>query len=507
MFDISYFIADTLNKPQSIARDLLFKPNELKMATDRLLDNLTYTLTTSDNHDDERILAMARAFDDALRTDAGSFAKDMIESAATQIANTLQNALSDISESVRPTVEDLLAKIVTIKNDYIARQQGAIESITAENDPEISMKDLDWGRLAVPAYTKSLESLAKTLNAGITKDHIGELVPLMDKARRVGDIPAIEITNIEEVAQKVVELSDNLTIADVHFGLLYTSSPKANLLPKMKSMEQDIYSRDHVKFVKETTELVHMINETIMTISDHRDNIPMSDTVLTNLVSNSLKIGTRLQYTEICAAIIRDTMKDTLILDRKTINPDAKAEFISKGGSDKQIADYLYVNYKRKNRPVTARIKTVAIESAVENTENTITEIRNDAVANVSAIVGKGYQIAIDQVFTHYSETLQDTKETAAERNRINLVNKEFVDNVVSFSGRDEALEDYLYEYVIKMNHGEGLLYTLYKRMAGGLIDLAKTSDGQITDGDVLKVNQVTVSEIVAEFMVTNLCE
>lgn len=509
MFDVKYFVASCINRGAlNNSTMLTFRSNDLNLAAQSLIDSLVITAPTSDQAEEDYTIALSYAIEAAFNTDTGRRALDVLQSVGVNIADQIENSMLDISETIRPTVQSLASEITARKDEYIIRNYGVVEGHEGTS-PTVSFSDFHWGRSATPSYVKILEDDAKNLNKGNVY------------ARR--DIPGLadrsvaEIYKIQNIDTQVGDISGAVTKLHEIFGgkyssdqilakLLWVITPRDGFAAFARGLQTKINNHLFVEFTKSLVLETEDFEDIMVTLSDKREELPLNGDVVNLLIDNFTKLTPIIRgFEQILMLVRREILADVLLIDRNTINRAVYDAYLSGGHTEEELSDFVSLAGMRDITLSLVHDKDII--NARDHVSTEIASLRRQASSNRAAINGRAYQVAIESVLKAYATTMMENTQNPEESQRLLSVHSAKIMNISSFDNREDALEDFLYDYVIQMSHGDGILYTLYRRMSSGFVDMVKETSGDVTDATIRQVNRKAIASIVMEFMLKSMCE
>ncbi|MCP4394319.1 MAG: hypothetical protein GY804_08680 [Alphaproteobacteria bacterium] len=255
-----------------------------------------------------------------------------------------------------------------------------------------------------------------------------------------------------------------------------------------KKMEQIV---EFTNFIRQVEPIVDAINNT---------NIESIGAVIIDRIHDASNILKDILYCTAYVLVLLRSMifNNALVFSNKMINNDNYDDFIDDGGTDAQIARYLFVRFPNDKVISEFGIPTELIVESVSQIEKMYNDTREDTKSRVLLKTReyrkRALSIALKEWFKGAKETAEVEKATLFDP-------IQYMEKAINNLDNGRAIEPLLTEMIFRITAPKSIGYVMYKKLSDKYIDHINALINQVPDETVLsKINGVVVTSIVTDF-------
>lgn len=439
---------------------------------------------------------------------------------STSFASDIETAFSTITKDVDPIVEELKAKI---QDQYIfnIKKEGAENLLEDDQDKTPALDNfyiLKWENLNSPTSVNDVISTACS-DANINKEELNKfnLSVIIEKVSFAGQFKHTEVSPeatkaaTDALTKRFSSVSSDIndSLVKMFFSLLTSQKSYiafcTNLKAKMKN--PSLVLSNCIEFISLVT------NFTSFGTSIKNGTVDLSNVLNQNTIDNVeanidvvLKTCYAMEY--YCLYQKNFLYDGKLILNKTTINNVEYEKYVTEGNSLENIYNFLKAMYPDRNVPING-ISTSTVTGT--NIADKLSKVNQSKEFQEKFIKSTALNKAFSFTCTDYvKDILNSNKEDNELSNRFVHELKESAQKVNRFTsrlqGKLEKIDDVLYEFVIHMNYEDTLVYTLYKKLGQGYINLAKAKT-DIDEKDIFAANTQASIDLLLEYLINKLCK
>ena len=474
--------------------------------------------------EEELTSTLIQNIDKFLESDQGNQYLENIKEYSQLFSEKIDNAFSELKNKVAPEVNVLTDKIFKLANEYTERAT----SLSNMNG-EIT--------LIIPNFAYI------DLNQYKTDEVIFYANELVKKYLK-GDIKSINISTLRYIADKIndvisFEVSDtDLTnwATDIAIYLTHVETPDEKIVSGIKNaigLATNSYSFNDAKSAIFNKELNSgKINENILKNAngfvklnnifkrlDLVADIPNEENMKI-FKSNIESLFDFYKLNTVLLGLASEKYEDTLIIGENTINKKKYDEFISQGGTEQDIANYIRYNHNHNKEdllyssvghedvPTTG----VSIKTVLEN-KSFITEKINNLTAKLNlelrSITNSCIKRAYENVLREYVSDIElNHPEMVIDPHRFGIECRKLIPHLTSNLIRFESdnITDAVYEFYLRTWYSDSLVSNIYYKLGAVLInDINNTSE--LSENTIEFAHFTVMSDILSEYITKTMIE
>lgn len=479
-------------------------------ALGHIAQRLTETCHIQENNasDREYYHAVVDHFDACLDSEEYAPILDELNRLSATMAQQISAVMSTIKNDVFGEVTALTEQVNT-ERDRLLKEQGAevlINDIDNAEPDTSGLMVLTWDSIDLPGNPKSITEKLHELGNVRSTDPSRSNLEFIVAAR---PIRVENITLNEAAREKIVTMiNDKAGKLNAELGVQLL-----NVLCSQSTLNSNLVEiRDMLGSTQKNVGSICGFFETfIITMLPwvekfQRFNLDLSEETTEQFERNLDEIKFHIECMAYYMNVMRDTLKDQLLLDKQIVNNDQVNEFKEKGGTLVDIVKYQRAFYSEMELPVEG-IRTDTIldrrDEAAKMVQNRNISLR----ARMAVIRNEALSSAVRYVLMNYIKDSKESRKPEEESDddyfkyRIHMIDGAVYDVL----DRDGNIEDALYTFIIRAWHSKTILMSVYKKLRTELIRLAEDTDN-VDEQELALADGMVVSEIVADFLIKQFC-